>query len=105
MDFDNPKVYSDTSITDGLVQIINDTNSEREWHNAGGDILVTRVQGGPDRVERSLNDVLQWIPLATVHGVTFAGQVGDQVLAVPVATKVTWSRLGNNSSEFWQCCN
>ena len=65
----------------------------------GGDILVTRVQRRADRVERSLDDVLQWIPLATVHGVTLPGQVGDQVLAVPVATKVTWKRLGNNSPD------
>ena len=63
-------------------------------------ILVTRVQGGPgEGVEGSLNDVLQWIPLATVHGVTLSGQVGHQVLAVPVATKVTWKRLGNNSPD------
>ena len=57
--------------------------------NAGGHFLVTRVQGGPVRVERSLKNVLQWIPLATVHGMTLAGQVGHQVLAVPVATEVT----------------
>ena len=62
----------------------------------GGDILVTRVQRRADRVERSLDDVLQWIPLATVHGVTLPGQVGHQVLAVPVATKVTWMEwIGN----------
>ena len=41
MDFDNRKVYGDTSITDGLVEIVTDVNTE---DHVGNSLLIWELE-------------------------------------------------------------